>query len=288
MDNTTDDSFFIYALALEHEYMLLHASLKTDIKDVKNECENMYEIAKLHKPLAIFDMICHTKDLSLLDYYVKKYMLEYGIFYVRGGSYYEPILPDYLSKSLESEFKTIDCYKKNYKNPGNIVPKYSQEYIELNEKYRYIREFEDSNGNTYCITRDIIREIEWISDKIHFIRSATLNLIDYEKKNGIIFHKKNEGNSVSYFEFDEHNESMYNSILHNIRKIIEKFFIIYQDNAYKMYENENKKTIVDYTLLSLSNYDSNQLNEIIKNTEFFIYSVINHLEELEFDLSTLV
>lgn len=288
MDNTTDDSFFIYALALEHEYMLLHASLKTDIKDVKNECENMYEIAKLHKPLAIFDMICHTKDLSLLDYYVKKYMLEYGIFYVRGGSYYEPILPDYLSKSLESEFKTIDCYKKNYKNPGNIVPKYSQEYIELNEKYRYIREFEDSNGNTYWITRDIIREIEWISDKIHFIRSATLNLIDYEKKNGIIFHKKNEGNSVSYFEFDEHNESMYNSILHNIRKIIEKFFIIYQDNAYKMYENENKKTIVDYTLLSLSNYDSNQLNEIIKNTEFFIYSVINHLEELEFDLSTLV
>jgi hypothetical protein len=102
MDNTTDDSFFIYAVALEHEYMLLHASLKTDIKDVKNECENIYYISKLNKPLAIFDMICHTKDLSLLDYYVKKYMIQYGIFYVRGGSYIEPILPDYLSKTLEN------------------------------------------------------------------------------------------------------------------------------------------------------------------------------------------
>ena len=288
MENSTDDSFFIYVVALEHEYIVLHASLKSDVNDVKSECENMYEIAKLHKPQAILDMICHTKDLSLLDYYVKKYMLQYGIFYVRGGSYYEPTLPDYLSKSLEREFKTIDCYKKKYKNPINIPPTYSPEYTELNEKYRFLREIEHVDGNKSCITRDIIREIEWISDKIHFIRSATLNLIDYEKKNGIIFHKKNEGNSVSYFEFDEHNESMYNSILHNIRKIIEKFFIIYQDNAYKMYENENKKTIVDYTLLSLSNYDSNQLNEIIKNTEFFIYSVINHLEELEFDLSTLV
>ena len=286
MENSTDECFFIYALALENEYMLLHASLKTDITDVKNECEQMYEIAKLHKPIAILDMICHTKDLSLLDYYVKKYMLQYGIFYVRGGSYYEPTLPDYLSKSLEREFKTLECYKKNYNNP--VIPTYSPEYIELNEKYRFLREIEDVDGNACCITRDIMKEFEWISDKILFVRNATLNLIDYEIKNGIVFHKKNEGNLVSYFELDEHNQSIYDSVIYHIKKIIEKFFIIYQDNPYKMYENENKKTIVDYTLLSLSNYDGNQLTELIKNTEFFIYSVINHFEELEFDLSTLV
>jgi len=286
MNNSTDESFFIYAIMLEHEYILLHASLKSDVTEVKNECEQMYEMAKLHRPIAILDMICHTKDLSLLDYYVKKYMLQYGIFYVRGGSYYEPMLPDYLSKTLECEFKTVDCYKKNYKNP--VIPTYSPEYIELNEKYRFLREIEHPNGYTYCITRDIITEFEWISDKIHFVRNATLNLIDYEKKNGIVFHKKNEGNSVSYFEFDEHTESMYNSILHNIRKIIEKFFIIYKDSPYKMYENENKKTIVDYHVNVLSNYDSNQLNELMQNTEFFIYSLINHLEELEFNLSTLL
>jgi hypothetical protein len=286
MHNSTDDSFFIYSIALEPEYILLHASLKTDVTEVKNECEQMYEMAKLHRPIAILDMICHTKDLSLLDYYVKKYMLQYGIFYVRGGSYYEPTLPDYLSKSLEREFKTVDCYIKNYKNP--VIPTYSPEYIELNEKYRFLREFEDIDGNTSYITRDILKEFEWISDKIHFVRNATLNLIDYEMNNGIVFHKKNEGNSVSYFEFDEHTESMYNSILHNIRKIIEKFFVIYQDNPYKMYENENKKTIVDYDVKVLSNYDSNQINELLKNTEFFIYSIINRLEELEFNLSTLV
>jgi hypothetical protein len=286
MHNSTDDSFFIYSIALEPEYILLHASLKTDVTEVKNECEQMYEMAKLHRPIAILDMICHTKDLSLLDYYVKKYMLQYGIFYVRGGSYYEPTLPDYLSKSLEREFKTVDCYIKNYKNP--VIPTYSPEYIELNEKYRFLREFEDIDGNTSYITRDILKEFEWISDKIHFVRNATLNLIDYEMNNGIVFHKKNEGNSVSYFEFDEHTESMYNSIVYNIKKIIEKFFIIYQDNPYKMYENENKKTIVDYDVKVLSNYDGNQLNELMQNTEFFIYSIINRLEELEFNLSTLV
>lgn len=284
MENNKDETFFIYSIALEPEYILLHASLKTDITDVKNECEQMYEMARLHRPIAILDMICHTKDLSLLDYYVKKYMLEYGIFYVRGGSYYEPTLPDYLSKSLEREFKTIDCYKKKYKTP--VISTYSPEYIELNEKYRFLREIEDVDGNTCCITRDIIKEFEWISDKINFVRSSTLNIIDCEMKNGIVFHKKNEGNSVSYFELDEINQSIYNSVIYHIKKIIEKVFIIYQDNAYKMYEN--KKTIVDYTLLSLSNYDGNQLNELIKNTEFFIYSIINHLEELEFNLSTLV
>jgi len=292
MNNSTDDSFFIYSIALEREYILLHASLKTDVTEVKNECEQMYEIAKLHKPLAILDMICHTKDLSLLDYYVKKYMLQYGIFYVRGGSYYEPTLPEYLSKSLEREFKTLDCYKKNYKNPPSLVPtkspEYSLEYIELHEKYRCIREIEDSNGNTSYITRDILKKFEWISDKIHFVRNANLNLIDYEMKNSIIFHKKNEGGSVSYFDFNEFYQSIYDSVVYNIKKIIEKFFVIHQDNPYKMYENENKKTIIDYDLKVLSNYDSNQINELLKNTEFFIYSVINHLEELEFNLSTLV
>jgi hypothetical protein len=277
---------------LEDEYILLHASLKTDITDVKNECEQMYEIAKLHKPIAIIDMICHTKDLSLLDYYVKKYMLQYGIFYVRGGSYYEPTLPDYLSKTLEIEFKTVDFYKKNYKNPPSLVPtkspEYSLEYTELHEKYRCIREIEDSNGNTSYITRDIIKKFEWISDKIHFVRSSISNLVDYEMKNGIIFHKKNEGGSVSYFDFNEFYQSIYDSVVYNIKKIIEKFFIIYKDNYYKIHENENKKTIVDETLLTLSNYDGNQLNELMKNTEFFIYSVINYLEELEFNLSTLV
>ena len=290
MDN--DECFFIYSVMLEDEYILLHASLKTDITDVKNECEQMYEIAKLHKPIAIIDMICHTKDLSLLDYYVKKYMLQYGIFYVRGGSYYEPTLPDYLSKTLEIEFKTVDFYKKNYKNPPSLVPtkspEYSLEYTELHEKYRCIREIEDSNGNTSYITRDIIKKFEWISDKIHFVRSSISNLVDYEMKNGIIFHKKNEGGSVSYFDFNEFYQSIYDSVVYNIKKIIEKFFIIYKDNYYKIHENENKKTIVDETLLTLSNYDGNQLNELMKNTEFFIYSVINYLEELEFNLSTLV
>jgi hypothetical protein len=292
MNNSTDDSFFIYSIALEREYILLHASLKTDVTEVKNECEKMYEIAKLHRPIAILDMICHTKDLSLLDYYVKKYMLQYGIFYVRGGSYYEPTLPDYLSKSLEREFKTLDCYKKNYKNPPSLVPtkspEYSLEYTELHEKYRCIREIEDMDGNTSYITRDILKKFEWISDKIHFVRNANLNLIDYEMKNSIIFHKKNEGGSVSYFDFNEFYQSIYDSVVYNIKKIIEKFFVIHQDNPYKMYENENKKTIIDYDLKVLSNYDSNQINELLKNTEFFIYSVINHLEELEFNLSTLV
>jgi hypothetical protein len=286
MENNKDETFFIYSIMLEHEYILLHASLKTDIAEVKEECEQIYEIAKLHKPIAILDMICHTKDLSLLDYYVKKYMLQYGIFYVRGGSYYQPTLPDYLSKSLESEFKTLDSYKKKYKKTEITVPKYSREYIELNEKYRCIREIEDVDGNIYCITRDILNEFEWISNKIHFFRNSTLNLIDYEMNNGIVFHKKTQFDSVSYFELDEYNQSTYNSVVYHIKNIIEKFFIIYQDNPYKMYEN--KKTIVDDTLLSLSNYDSNQINELLRNTEFFIYSIINYLEELEFNLSTLV
>ena len=295
-NNNDDDTFFIYSVMLEHDYILLHASLKTDITEVKGECEKMYEITQLHKPVAILDMICHTKDLSLLDYYVKKYMLQYGIFYVRGGSYLEPILPEYLSKSLDNEFKTLESYKKKYNNPINnhMIPKYSPEYIELNEKYIYlekyrcIREFEDIEGKTYVISRDIIKDFKWISDKINFFRSAILNLIDYEMNNGIIFNKKKDGCLVSYFELNECNQSIYNYTIYNIKKIIEKFFIIYKDNPYKMCENENKKTIVDYDIVTLSNYDGNQINELLKNTEFFIYSVINHLDELDFNLSTIM
>jgi predicted GIY-YIG superfamily endonuclease len=74
----------------------------------------------LHKPIKIIETLNTTNPMDE-DIITKKYMLKYGIEYVRGGSYTKITLDDWMIQAIKHEFRTIDgcCYK--CKKPGHFA-----------------------------------------------------------------------------------------------------------------------------------------------------------------------
>lgn len=97
----------IYVIKLADEHYFLMRNNVPNITDTQLlfEAEIRYEYPKIHLPVYVYS---HYKEESStdLDRYVKQYMFSYGIENVRGGSYMEPILPDYQKKALMNEMDT--------------------------------------------------------------------------------------------------------------------------------------------------------------------------------------
>jgi hypothetical protein len=100
------------------------------------EAEIYYDYLKKYKPLNVIEVLLLTNYLDI-DKTVKKYMSIYGCDNVRGGSYIDEQLPDYLKKTLKKEiqFSQRDNFylEKQFKE---ILEKYE------NKKYENIEEIE--------------------------------------------------------------------------------------------------------------------------------------------------
>lgn len=99
----------VYTFLLENEKWLIHPSTTEDEYYIMLECYLMYDFAKTHLPVRLFETITIDDDLEV-DLYVKKYMRCYGIENVRGGSFVDEHLPSTVATSLEKELQ-IDYYK---------------------------------------------------------------------------------------------------------------------------------------------------------------------------------
>jgi hypothetical protein len=100
----------VYVFFLENEKWLLHPSITQDEYYVLLECYLIYDFAKTHLPIRLFETIAIGDDLEV-DLYVKKYMRCYGIENVRGGSFVDEHLPSTVTTALEKELQR-DYYKK--------------------------------------------------------------------------------------------------------------------------------------------------------------------------------
>ena len=69
---------------------------------IKMEIENLFEFPRIYKPVQIVETTWIT-DVLEIDKTVKKYMMNYGVDNVRGGSYLSPILPEYQYRALQTE-----------------------------------------------------------------------------------------------------------------------------------------------------------------------------------------
>jgi hypothetical protein len=70
------------------------------------EAELYYDYLKKYKPICIIKRYDNHDALDI-DKYVKLFMLDYGVDYVRGGSYSEEILSDSQLNTLLREFDTV-------------------------------------------------------------------------------------------------------------------------------------------------------------------------------------
>jgi len=133
----------IYVLKLEEEKYFIYFSDAKNYNQILTECEIYYDYAKTYKPLSIIEIVPLTNYLDI-DKTVKFYMYLYGYNNVRGGSYIEDILPDYLEKTLNDELKIVE----------KEGPEWSRLFAEILELYE---------GRTFQTMEEIDQEISKIS-----------------------------------------------------------------------------------------------------------------------------
>ena len=105
----------LYLILLKDSNYLVHASCFKEKERIFTECIILYEFARTYEPLDM-ELLCTTSSLeecdSTIDFYIKKYMVLYGIDHVRGGMYKTVVLSEYLLRTLFSNLKTRDGFHK--------------------------------------------------------------------------------------------------------------------------------------------------------------------------------
>ena len=91
-------------ILLENDKVFLYTTVcqKPD-EQLFMECNVLYDFVKKNRPLRTMGNIA-IKDTLEINYNVKIYMHKLGIENVRGGSYTDEILPEYMVKTLTDEF----------------------------------------------------------------------------------------------------------------------------------------------------------------------------------------
>ena len=181
MNNIIIPANSIAVLYLENMSLFLYPALCAYESEAELilECAMYYDYVKKYKPIRIADVI-YDKSIHELDQLLIHYMLLYGQDYVRGGNYYEEVLPEYKKQMLQDlldfnytdELSNINPLRKIIEKYKNINVEEIPEKIEnLNKTFeKYKKEFENlenfryvKNGSkTYNIDSSIFIDIEWI------------------------------------------------------------------------------------------------------------------------------
>ena len=275
----------IYLITLENNKFFIYLDLSVvNETELMKRCEYLYDFVKKHKPLTVtiidtirtydeyskeewmgffgetdgvynfpnLKKLLLSKEILKVDYHVKRYMLDYGVENVRGGSYYEEELPFYLEEALEHEFNTvINSYSSNkslLSDVEKIIKKIDENDLITNKKeylekrLNKFKEVESTFSNLKFFTKDNIPYI---------IGSQILNNIKWLKNK--IIAKNNEN--------DLYENNRYEECLMYFKEIIDKNSIIYDDaNGDLQCHLHNPRTIFDKYIFCL-----NSDNEISTN-----------------------
>ena len=111
----TDDKLFFHTS---------QSSIHADDK-ILLECEIMYDYVRKYKPIRILETVVLRHD-SELDHFVKKYMKQYGIENVRGGTYSNMDLTDTEKQFIMREHATtIESMSNRWLSMTNLFTEYN-------------------------------------------------------------------------------------------------------------------------------------------------------------------
>jgi hypothetical protein len=238
-------------ILLENENVVLFESANLYDYQIMNECIEMCDFAKEHKPLSIIEKIQITEP-AMIDYYVKNYMQYFGINHVRGGSYMT-ITPEQY-EILKTEFKHLDTVK-----------------LFENLKY-FVRD-----GNKYTIDRNVIESIQWLSDTVKLKSTIT----QYENRYTRILQKSID------LVFNDDIYTKYNELLLYLIALHEKIPKVKKYIEY-LYHAANPSEIFNKFINSEYRVSENDIQIATKLCEYFEYAaycIINKCDELEFDIN---
>ena len=280
MDNNIISSNCICVFLLEENRLFLYPV--TDIKceeEITLECTLYYDYVQKYKPIKIVEII-KERTIHELDRMVLNYMLLYGIHYVRGGNYYEEILPDYKTKMLEEllDFNSIDklenieCISKmieKYKNINiNEIPAKIQSLTKTLEKYKKeyntLGDYRNIKSSNYKIDNSIFLDITWIQAICTDLSYTTsIQNKNIYKRLIILFKKLSE----LYFNLRDslEHDPEYIVYLKNPEFIFDKF--IFHSDTYIITENDRMVA-----------------NKLCEKFKYLSYFILNRIDELLFDV----
>lgn len=170
----------IYVFQLESECIFIYPSRKIEptFRELALEMTIYYDFVKQHPPIKIVEIL-YDQTMIAVDATVKKYMLFFDFMEVRGGSYYETVLPPGLSESLKRELDlmsyidlpNIDYIENiiNYKNHTDIEKQVIKntlldtldKYKNESQKYKDLRNFTICGAaGTYIIDENVLTQIQ--------------------------------------------------------------------------------------------------------------------------------
>ena len=305
-------SYFLYIVKLEKDKYFIYPSLAKTQFELFVEAELQYSYLKTYKPLEIIQTIpVATIDPLEINKCVKNNMLFYGIENVRGGTYSEEFLPDYLIKTLETEFELCESLIIKRGNVAReIIDKYGlrqwsmdeinkekeelqaefSKYTMEKENLNYFREFTANNAK-YKIESSFLSDIEWLREKCESntqLVDASLCIATRASKYII----ENQANIQKYRRiiiickqvfklYMEIRESHIESIVSekNLNKIcLHNPEFMFDHLIYSLSYNEKQNNI--YKIATKHAIDVCDIFTLLTNT------ILNHIAELEFDVST--
>jgi len=126
----------LYLLSLKNEKWLLHLSHSSSRSIVESKL--IYDFAKINDPIEIKEEY-DIESILEVDFHVKRNMLKYGIENVRGGTYEDTVLPDYLVKTL---YKELSINVSFYENLGQDITDMTALYDTMLKQDPVVLEYE--------------------------------------------------------------------------------------------------------------------------------------------------
>lgn len=261
-------------------------------KQIMSECEIYYDYVKKYKPLSIIETIPFMDHFDI-DKTVKHYMYYNGYDNVRGGSYINEVLPDYLEKTLNHEFKivdteTLECEyllkeileKYEYKNYKNIE-EISNEIDEINQEFiKYTFEKEKMERIKFFLVDGIKKnmkdffpeDMDWLYEICLLTSESNIRQINHKKIGDIL----NSNYVTKYKTMLVYLKQLYAIFLNN--DLFSKFGI--KNSVYL----KNPEFLFDGFIYDIPSKDNSSLSNICKTFLLMGNIVYNMIIEEEYDV----
>jgi len=304
----------LYAIELDSKKVFLHVSLPIKEQLLFQECTILFDFVKKYPPIRVLNEI-DLEDVLIVDYYVKYFMRHYGIDNVRGGNYTDEVLSNDVLTRLKMEIgKTSADYERDNELYEYLVLYYKmidldrlKEIEKLNNQLEIYKAKQELVG-LFSTDKNIIADLEWLTDEIKNKRDIyDLPVDTIQKLYKVIYKTPSILSLKKNGEFD-----YYNNVMIKIVDLIDKYALLTSDfsenipcvgvrnRIHSIIENKIEiTTLLKYPRFTFDNiilhphiinnwssYTENSL-ELIDKITTMAYTLINFLDELNYDLSIL-
>ena len=299
-----DEKIILYIIILKNDKRLLHVKTKNvdNLEDMIVELNLLYKDYLSINPILRIDDKITLHQIYEVDYFVKKFMKYYGIENVRGGSYSKLELTTEENNVLNKELEqTINNLKNNEEYIENIIELYKdkdKEYLQkekenLNQKlykYNYDKKMlkKLSNYKGIILNRDLLKDINRLR---MLIKEEDLKDMIFNMDESYLIHIKNHNNALETLQYQ------YSKIFQKMRTVY-TVLTNYTDVEITYEPKKNLYKPEDYFCVFF-NIKSNNLDDIVINDkevedfnklinyfEYLVYTLLNKIDEYEFDVST--